>query len=438
MEIKNFNFKKYSDELLFIPLGGSSEIGLNCNLYHYGEKWLMVDCGLGFTKDNLGVNFMVPDASIFRKIKKDLLGLFITHIHEDHIGAVPHLWPELRTTIYASKFTKLFLREKMREYDFVRDMKVVEISDGQKIKLPPFEVEVLNLTHSTPDMDALIISTPKGKILHTGDWKFDNKPMVGVRSNIKKLKQLGAQRELLATVCDSTNVFSLRKNNSEGDLYDNLYDLVKRRSGIIVFTTFASNIGRLKTILEVARKTKRKVAVVGLSLIKLVKVAKEAGYIEKGEEILGEDDLKNYKKGELIVIATGCQGESNAAMDKIANNGFRNIRLDSDDTVIFSSSIIPGNEKDLLYLYNKLADKNVEVLTDKNYFVHVSGHYTVEDLKNFYAYTRPKIAVAVHGESIHLLEHQKIAKSCGIKNAVKSSNGMILRLDEKKPEKIGH
>jgi ribonuclease J len=437
MEIKNLNLKKFKEELIFIPLGGSDEIGLNCNLYHYNGKWLIVDCGLGFVKMVPGINLIVPDTTIFKKLKNDIVGIFITHIHEDHLGAIQYVWQDIQVPIYTSKFTKLFLQEKLKEYSFAKDVKIIEINEGQKLKLDPFEIESLNLTHSTPEMNALLITTPNGKILHTGDWKFDNDPVIGSKSNINRLKQLGNQKELLATVCDSTNIFSTGKNHSEGELYDSLYDLIKERNGAIVFTMFASNVARLKTVSEIAKKTKRKLVIVGLSFIKLVKIAREMGYLDEDVEILKDEDLKDYKKRNLIILATGCQGETNAGMDKLVNGTLRNIRLHGGDTVIFSASVIPGNERDLIYLYNKLSKKNVEVLTDKNYLVHVSGHYTLDDLRNFYAYTKPKMTIAVHGEQMHLVEHQRVAKECGIANTIKSSNGMILKISEDKTEKIG-
>jgi ribonuclease J len=379
----------------------------------------------------------VPDTTIFKKLRNDIVGIFITHIHEDHIGAIQYIWQDIQVPIYASRFTKMFLQEKLKEYSFANDVEIIEFNEGDRVKLGTFEVESLNLTHSTPEMNAVVITTPKGKILHTGDWKFDNDPVVGLKSDITRLKQLGSKGEILATVCDSTNIFSTKENHSEGELYSTLYDLVKQRTGAIVFTMFASNVARLKTIFEIAKKTKRRVVAVGLSFIKLIKIAKEAGYLEKDYEILRDEDLRDYKKRNLIILATGCQGESNAAMEKIVSGTLRNIRLRGGDSVIFSSSVIPGNEKDLIHLYNKLAEKNVEVLTDKDYFVHVSGHYTVKDLRDFYTHTKPKMTIAVHGEPMHLAEHQKVAKECGIANAIKSSNGMILKIDEKKTEKIG-
>ena len=437
MEIKNLNLKKYKNDLLFIPLGGSNEIGLNCNLYHYAGKWIMVDCGIGFTKMIPGIDLLVPDLSVIKKIRNDILGLFITHIHEDHIGAVQYIWPELAIPIYTSRFTKIFLQEKLKEYDYYNNVEIIEVNEGDKVKLDPFDIEFVGLTHSTPEMNALIIKTEKGNILHSGDWKFDENPVVGQRSDIKRLKQMGINKEILATVCESTNIFNNVEQKSESELFNSFYNITKKRSGLLVFTTFASNIGRVKIIMDLAKKLKRKVVLIGSSLYRLVKVAKNVGYLQDKYEFLPEDEIKNYKKRNLLLIATGCQGNINAGIDKLASGNYKHINLGEDDCVIFSSKVIPGNEKDLILIYNKLAEKDVEVITEKNDFVHVSGHYCLDDLKKFYSYVKPKIAIAVHGEPTHILEHQKVARLCGIKNIAKSKNGTILRINEDKVEKIG-
>ena len=437
MDIKNLNLKKYKNDLLFIPLGGSNEIGLNCNLYHYNSKWIMVDCGIGFTKMVHGVDLLVPDLSIINKIKDDLLGIFITHIHEDHLGAIQYIWPELKVPIYASRFTKVFLQEKLKEYDYYNNIEIIEVNEGDKINLNPFNIEFVGLTHSTPEMNAIVIKTEKGSILHSGDWKFDEKPVVGQKSDIKRLKQMGAKKEILATVCESTNIFNDIEQKSESELFDSFYNITRNKTGLLVFTTFASNIGRIKIIADIAKKLKRKVVLIGSSLHRLVKVAQNVGYLNEKYEFLSENEIKNYKKRNLLFIATGCQGNQNSGIDKLANNAYRHIFLGEGDCVIFSSKIIPGNEKDLIALYNKLAEKDVEVITEKNDFVHVSGHYCLNDLKKFYIYVKPKIAIAVHGEPTHILEHQKIARLCGIKNIAKSKNGIILKISENKVEKIG-
>lgn len=438
MDIKNLNLKRYNDDILFIPIGGSNEIGLNCNLYHYNGKWIVIDCGIGFVKTVPGVDLLVPDISLLRKIKKDILGIFITHIHEDHIGAIQYLWQDLQLPIYTSRFTKLFLQEKLKEYEYYNQVVINELNENSKLKIGDFEIEFLNLTHSTPEMNAMIIKTPKGNILHSGDWKFDQNPIIGQKSNIKRLKQLGVKRDILATVCESTNIFNENLGQSESELFDSFYNLTKDKNGLIVFTTFASNVGRVKTIADLAKKLKRKVVLIGNSLYRLVKVARDVGYINDKYEFLSEDEIKNYKKKNLILIATGCQGNFNAGVDKLANDAYKYIKVNEGDCIIFSSKVIPGNEKELLLLYNKFAEKNIEVITEKNEFVHVSGHYCVQDLKDFYNMVKPKAAIAVHGEQAQLVQHQKIAKQCGIKNVGKSKNGIILKIEDNgKIEKIG-
>ncbi len=437
MEANNLNFKKYKNDLLFIPLGGSNEIGLNCNLYQYNGKWIIVDCGIGFIKAIPGVDLLIPDIEILRKIKKDVLGIFITHAHEDHLGAIQYIWKNIEVPIYTSRFTKLFLQEKLKEYDFYDEVVINELNEGDKIKLGPFSIEFIGLTHSTPEMNAMIIKTEKGNILHSGDWKFDENPVVGRKSDIKRLKKLGDRREILATVCESTNVFNKSESQSESELFDSFYKIIKDKKGAVVFTTFASNVGRIKTIMDVAKKVKRKIAVIGSSLYRVINVARNVGYITDKYEIIPEEEIQNYKKNNLVLIVTGCQGNFNAGIDKIANDAYRYIKLGEKDTVIFSSKIIPGNEREIISLYNKLAEKDVEVVTEKNDFVHVSGHYCVNDLKKFYNYVKPKIAIAVHGEPMHLLEHQKIARSCGIRSTAKGKNGIILKITEQRAEKIG-
>lgn len=436
--MENLNFRKNKNDLLFIPIGGSNEIGLNCNLYHCNGKWIVVDCGIGFVKTVPGVDLTVPDISLLRKLKKDILGVFITHIHEDHLGAIQYVWQDLQLPIYASRFTKLFLQEKLKEYDFYNQVEINELNENDKIKLGDFEIEFIGLTHSTPEMNALIIKTPKGNILHSGDWKFDHNPVVGNKPNIKKLKQLGEKHSILATVCESTNVFNEEEPQSENELFNSFYNITKNKDGAIVFTTFASNVGRIKTIADLAKKLRRKVVLIGNSLYRLISVARDVGYLQDKYEFIPEDEIKNYKKKDLIVIATGCQGNFNAGIDKLANDAYRYLKIGEGDCVIFSSKVIPGNEKELILLYNKLAEKDVEVITEKNEFVHVSGHYCVQDLKEFYNLVKPKTAIAVHGEPMQLLQHQKIARQCGIRNVAKTKNGVILKINpDGKVERTG-
>ncbi|MDR3078614.1 MAG: ribonuclease J [Rickettsiales bacterium] len=437
MDTKNLNLGKYRENILFIPIGGSNEVGLNCNLYHYGGKWLMVDCGVGFTKLVPGVDLLVPDIAMLRKLRGDLLALFITHIHEDHIGAVEYLWPELEVPIYTSRFAKCFLREKLRECKYRNRVVINEFNNGDVIKLAPFEIEPIGLIHSAPEMSALLIKTRAGNVHHSGDWKFDPKCPAEQKLGVKRLKRLGANGEILATVCESTNIFNDLSPKSEVELFDSFYQIVKKKTGLVVFTTFASNVSRLKTIHDVAKKLGRKVVLVGTSLTRLVKVARSVDHLGSDYEFLREDEIKKYKKENLAVIATGCQGNVNAGIDKLANDSYRYLKLDERDCVIFSSRVIPGNEKELSMLYNRFADRDIEVITEKTDFVHVSGHYCLADLKKFYEYTKPKIAITVHGEHVQLLEHQRVARLCGIADVAKVRNGVILKITPERVEKIG-
>lgn len=435
MDIKNL--KKFRNDLLFVPLGGSNEIGLNCNLYHIDGKWLIVDCGIGFTKMVPGVDLTVPDVSVLKRIKDQILGIVLTHIHEDHLGAIQYIWEDLKCPIYTSRFTKAFLLEKLKEYDFYNEIKIIEVNNGDKVKIDPFEIEFINLTHSTPEMNAVLIKTYKGSVFHTGDWKFDENPVVGEKSNIKRLKQLGAKNEVLATVCESTNIFSEGDSKSESELFNSFNNIIKTKNNLVVVATFASNVGRMKTILDVAKKCKREVLLIGNALNRMFKVAKETGYLSEDYRALTEEEVKVTKKRNMLVLATGCQGETNAGLDKLCNNMVKNVYLKKDDCVIFSSKVIPGNEKEITFIYNKLADLDVEILTEENYFIHVSGHYKRNDLLKMYNYIKPRILIAVHGEPVHLAEHQRVAKACGIKNTIKGKNGSVIRILEDKVEKIG-
>ena len=434
--IMNLNLEKFKRDILFLPLGGSGEIGLNCNLYHYNGKWLIVDMGVGFTSEIPGVDVVAPDIDFIKQNIQNFVGIVITHIHEDHIGAIQYLWDELKLPIYATKFTSLFLKEKLSEYDFADEMKIIEVDIDKKLVLKPFELEFINLTHSTPEMSAILIKTPKGNILHTGDWKFEDKPILGKISNKKRLKQLGNRGEVLAMVSESTNIFQLSNTKNESDLLKNLKKVIKsNRSGLIVCTIFASNISRIITLSLAAKSAGRKVGVIGRSLYRIIKVANEMNFLPKGIEFVEEEDFGKYSKKELLIIATGCQGETTSGLWKLANDLQKNIKLNSGDTIIFSSRIIPGNEKAIYALYNKLSEKDVKIINSENEFVHLSGHYTRNELIEMYKLVRPRIVIATHGEEMHLAEHKRVAKECGVPNTIKGKNGDIIKIDSKNPEK---
>lgn len=432
-----FDFHKYHDDLLFVPLGGSNEVGMNLNLYHYQGKWLMVDCGIGFAGEYLpGVEVIVPDISFIIERKKDLLGLVITHAHEDHLGAVPYLWRDLECPIYATPFTAAFLQNKIGEMGPGKKPAINEIDVGGKVTLGPFAMELVELTHSIPEMQAVAITTPKGVIMHTGDWKFDETPMIGPASNYNLLEKYG-DGKVLAMVCDSTNVFVEGESGSEGEVRKHLIEAIHACKNRVVVTTFASNLARVATIIEAADAAGRHIVLAGRSLHRVIEAARETGYVKKDIEFLSDKEAMNLPKGDVLILCTGCQGEPRAALTRIARGDHPAIRLSPGDTVIFSSRKIPGNEQRINWITNKLIEKKVEVVTEKDYYIHVSGHPAREEMKRMYKMVRPHIAVPTHGEPRHLHEHAKLAKSLGVEETVEAFNGAVVWLEPGEASVIG-
>lgn len=427
--MSSFNIKNHKNDLLFIPLGGSNEIGMNFNLYHYKGKWLIIDCGSGFADDYLpGVDMMIADSSFIEKHKKDIVGMIITHAHEDHLGGVQYLWNSLKCPIYTTTFTANFLKIRLSEYDFAKNIKIHEVTPGGKIDLAPFSLEMVPLTHSAPEMQAIMIRTEAGNILHTGDWKFDNDPVLGKKADEELLKSYGDEG-VLALVCDSTNVFNKGSSGSEGDVRKSLIDIIAGCPQMVVVSTFASNLARLDTIIHAAQLAGRKVALTGRSLHRIKLAAEESGYFKDIAPLISERDVSRFRREELLIIATGCQGEPLAATAKLASNSHQSIKLAPKDTMIFSSKIIPGNEKKIFRLFNIFVKSGVEVITERDHFVHVSGHPSVDELQKMYSLIRPNICIPVHGEPVHIHEHVKLAKKNGIKQAVEVENGSVVLLE---------
>ncbi len=432
----SFNLKQHKDDFLFIPLGGSNEIGINVNLYHYKGKWLMVDCGSGFADDYLpGVDILVADLSFIEKHKKDLLGLVLTHAHEDHLGAIQYLWNDFQCPIYATTFTANFLKIKLDEYGLKKKVKINEIKQGSKIELDPFTIETVGLTHSAPEMQALVIKTDAGNIFHTGDWKFDPDPIIGEASDYDLIKKYGDEG-ILALVCDSTNVFNSGSSGSEGELRKSLVDIIANCKKMVVATTFASNLARLDSLIHAGHKAGRKIVLSGRSMHRMLAAAQSSGYLQDIPTIIDEKSIANYRREELLVIATGCQGEPMASTSKMAEGTHNSIRLAPGDTVLFSSKIIPGNESKIYRMFNIFVRSGVEVITEDDHFVHVSGHPAVEELRKMYELIRPKIAIPVHGEPIHIHEHVKIARKEGTPHAIEVRNGSVVLLDAANPKII--
>ncbi len=430
------NLKKHKEQLLFLPLGGSGEIGMNLNLYHLDGKWIMVDCGVGFADDYYpGADLIVPDISFIHEIKKDLLGIVITHAHEDHVGAVPYLWTEFECPIYTTKFTAEFLKLKLLETHFGKRVKIHEIEPGKNFTLGSFEIEAINLTHSIPEMHAMAIKTRYGTIMHTGDWKFDDNPQVGPASNYDSLKKHGKEG-VLAMVCDSTNVFSEGESGSEETVRENLVKLIKECNNRVVIGTFASNLARVETIMYAAKKAGREVVVCGRSFWRLIEAARESGYLKDAPKLWEEREYGKVPRNKCLMLATGSQAEPRAALSRISEGTHPNLKLLPGDTVILSSKIIPGNEVKIFRMLNLLCMGGIEVITEKDHKVHVSGHPYRNELKRMYEYTKPKISIPVHGEARHIHEHAKFALSLGVEQAVEIKNGDLLKLAPGKAEKI--
>ncbi len=422
------NLKKHHDDLLFLPLGGANEIGMNLNLYHLNSKWLMIDCGVGFAYNIPGVNMMTPDISFIKQHRNNLLGIVLTHIHEDHMGAVQYLWEELRVPVYATQFGANFLRSKLSEYRLDKTVPIHIIDGNRPLNLGPFSLDFIGLTHSVPEMKAVLIKTTHGNVLHTGDWKFDPDPIVGEVSEIEKIKKLGDENQILAMICDSTNAINEGHSRSEGELYNSLKSLIAGRNGLVGVATFASNIARVHTIARIAKELGRKVVLAGYSLQRLHDVGKKSGFFLEDFGFISDREIKHYSKNEILVICTGCQGEEMAAVRKIAMGNHNFINFSKNDLMIFSSKIIPGNEKKIFELFDLLAKKQIDVMTEKDHFVHVSGHPSRDELRQMYHLARPQISIPVHGEFIHTKAHCELARECNVSRIVQAENGMAIRL----------
>ena len=397
----------------------------------------MVDCGIGFAGDALpGVEVIVPDISFIVEHKKDLLGLVLTHAHEDHLGAVPYLWRELECPIYATPFTSCFLKNKLAEMGPGKKPQVIDMAVGSSVKIGPFDIELLELTHSIPEMQAVAITTSKGVIMHTGDWKFDADPLIGPVSNYAQLTKYG-DGKVLAMVCDSTNVFVEGESGSEGEVRTHLTKMIAECTQRVLVTTFASNLARVATVIQAAQDAGRIVALAGRSMHRVVEAAQESGYLQHDIEFISDREVMNIPKQDVLILCTGSQGEPRAALTRISRGDHPTIRLTPGDTVIFSSRKIPGNEVKISGIHNRLVQNKIEVITDKDDFIHVSGHPCREELKRMYAMVRPQIAVPTHGEPRHLHEHAKLAKSLGVKKTVEAYNGAVVWLDSEEASVIG-
>ena len=430
---------KPGQELLFLPLGGSGEIGMNVNLYGCNGKWVMVDLGMTFADPNLpGVDLVLPDLAFIEERAKDLLGIVLTHGHEDHIGAIPYLAADLGVPLYATPFTAGLIRGKLAEEGLEQEVKLHVIDMGGALELGPFKMRYVALAHSIPEGNALLIETPYGKIFHTGDWKLDEAPVLGHPSTAEELRAIGDEG-ILALVGDSTNVFNEQASGSETAVRKGLDAVIAARAhGRVVVTTFASNAARLHTLGQVAKDTGRKLVVVGRSLERILKVAQSVGYLQDFPETLSPEAAEKTPPSELLIICTGAQGEPQAALSRIAEGVHPYIKLAAGDLVVYSSKQIPGNEMAIGRVQNALSAKGVEIITDRQAHVHVSGHPGVPELKAMYQWIRPEISVPVHGEQRHMAEHARRALEWGVPYAVVPKNGAAIRLAPGTPKIISH
>ena len=427
---------KPGNELLFLALGGSGEIGMNVNLYGTQGKWVMVDLGLTFSDPSYpGVELILPDLDFIEKNRKDLLGIVLTHGHEDHIGAIPYLAADLGVPLYATKFTAGLIRGKLDEEGISDRVKLHIIANEGSFQLGPFGFTYVPLAHSIPEGNALLIDTPYGKIFHTGDWKVDENPLLGVPATAAELTAIGDQG-ILALVCDSTNVFNDKASGSELDVRKGLDEVVAACTGRVLVTTFASNAARVQTLGNVARDTGRQLCVAGRSLDRIIKVAKASGYLADFPPTIDVDTAMKLPPRDVLFIATGGQGEARAALSRVAFDSHP-IKLSKGDTVVFSSKQIPGNELAIGRIQNQLASKHIEMVTEKQAFVHVSGHPGRPELAAMYKWIRPEIMLPVHGELRHMAEQARFAKEQGVPKGIVQSNGTVVRLAPDGPKAIG-
>ena len=420
------------EQLLFCPLGGSGEIGGNMNLYAYGkednQKWIIVDMGVSFADDSLpGIDLIMPDAGFIIDKKDDLLGIVLTHAHEDHIGAVAHIWPDLKCKMYATPFTATLILEKFKEkkIDISPYLNIVPLNS--QIKLGNFEIDFVTLTHSILEPNGLSIKTPLGTILHTGDWKIDPNPLIGGQIDEKKLKLIG-DSGVSAMICDSTNIFSPGRAGSESEVRDSLLRIMEIKTNRVLVTSFASNVARMETIFYCAKKIGRNICLVGRSMQRIYKAAKKCGYLKGLIEPLEPREAKKVSKNKILYLATGSQGEPMGAMNRIISGTHPDVFLESGDCVIFSSKIIPGNEKKLYSIQNLIVKNKMEMISEENAFVHVSGHPNRDDLKDMYKWVKPQCVIPVHGEHRHMVEHVSFAKEMQVPKTLLIENGDIVKI----------
>lgn len=430
------------DELVFAPLGGVGEIGMNLSIYGLGSRqqraWLAVDLGVSFgDEEHLpGIDLIMPDISFLEKERKNLMGLVLTHAHEDHFGAIIDLWPKLQCPIYATPFSAALFEAKCAAERNAPEIPVTVIPSGGRVDVGPFNVEFIPVAHSIPEAHALAIHTDAGTVLHTGDWKIDPTPTLGRPTDEKRLRELGEQG-VLALIGDSTNAVRDGRSPSEAEVARTIIDLVKAAKGRVAVTTFASNVARIKAVADAAKAADREVVVVGRAMERVVQVARETGYLDGVQNFRSPDIYGHLPQDKVLALCTGSQGEPRAALARIANDDHPEITLNRGDSVIFSSRTIPGNEKAVGSIINNLVLQGVEVLTDRDHLVHVSGHPRRDELRDMISWVKPQLLIPVHGEALHLNEHAKLARAAGVPRVLVCRNGDLVKLGPGDPGVIG-
>ena len=425
-------------DLVFLPVGGSEQIGMNANLYHYQDNWILVDLGISFPDEtDLGIDVLLPDFEFIKSLKEKLLGIFLTHGHEDHIGAVPYFANEIKCPIWGTPFTTALLRRKLNESNKNHDLKIKNLNVDEIINLKDFSIKPIQTSHSIPDPVSFLISTKEGNLFHSGDWKLEQSRNLKEDFSNDIFKKIG-DKGILAMICDSTNSQVQGRTPSETYAYDGLYETIKDAKKQVLVTCFSSNISRLKSLLDIARKTDRSVLVVGRALLRAIDAAKEVGYFNNLPEFVNIKDIGLIPSVNVLIICTGSQGEPTSALSRISRGTDKYISVNQGDTVIFSSRQIPGNENAISKVQNRFFENSVNVITDEDKNIHVSGHPSRDELVEMYSYIKPNISIPVHGTREHIDAHAKLAMECQVPNAIKPKNGDIIKLNAKKPSVIFH
>ena len=420
-------------DLLFLPVGGSEEIGMNANLYHYEDKWILIDLGISFPDEtDLGIDVLLPDFEFIKSLGDKFLGIFLTHGHEDHIGAIPYFADDINCPIWGTSFTMALLKRKLKENNKEKKLELNTLTIDKQLIIGPFQIKAIQTSHSIPDPVSILISTKQGDIFHSGDWKLENSINLNEKTNIDNFRSIG-ENGILAMVCDSTNALVDGKTPSENFAYDGLLDTIKNCNGTALVTCFSSNISRIKSLLDIALKTDRSVLVVGRALLRAIDAAKEVGYLKNIPELLSLKDFNLIPRSNVLIISTGSQGEPNSALSRISKDNDKFIKLIKGDTIIFSSRKIPGNENAILKVQNRFLERGINIVTDDDKNVHVSGHPSRDELIEMYSYIKPKISIPVHGTREHIEAHSDLAKNCQVPLVIKPKNGEVIKLNGNAP-----